>query len=113
MTDIMKECCATCEHYPCDSCEDDPDNIDLTRSVCACWDQNHMKNHMKININLTEKEQVLQTIRDNPGISTGQIKTPLPDIDPEMVEKYLVRLSGCSIYMDLSEKKYYNRWRII
>lgn len=38
--DEVKEkcCCDTCAHYPCDVCKDDPDDIDLTRSVCACWD---------------------------------------------------------------------------
>lgn len=48
---------------------------------------------MKININLTEKEQVLQTIRDNPGITTRQIKTLLPHMDPKAIEKHTRRMS--------------------
>lgn len=75
--------------------------------------QDNMKNHMKININPSEKEQVLQTIRDNPGITTRQIKTLLPHMDPKAIEKHTRRMSGWIIRRDSSGARYNNRWRVI
>lgn len=72
-----------------------------------------MKNHIKINIDPSEKEQILRTIRDNPGITTRGIKCILPHIDPKTIEKYTRRLSGLIICRDSSGPGYKNRWRLI
>lgn len=72
-----------------------------------------MKNHIKINIDPSEKEQILRTIRDNPGITTREIKRILPHIDPKAIEKHTRRLSGLIICRDSSGPGYKNRWRLI
>ena len=72
-----------------------------------------MKNHIKINIDPSEKEQILRTIRDNPGITTREIKRILPHIDPKAIEKHTRRLSGLIICRVTSDKTYSNKWKVI
>lgn len=49
---------------------------------------------MKININLTEKEQIIRAIRENPGIMARELKTLLPHIEHKVIVKHLRRMSG-------------------
>lgn len=52
---------------------------------------------MKININLTEKEQIIRAIRENPGIMARELKTLLPHIEHKVIVKHLRRMSGTVI----------------
>lgn len=72
-----------------------------------------MKNHIKINIDPSEKEQILRTIRENPGMTTREIKALLPHIPPQTIEKHIRRMSGLIICRDSSGPGYKNRWKVI
>lgn len=68
---------------------------------------------MKININLTEKEQIIRAIRENPGIMARELKTLLPHIEHKVIVKHLRRMSGTVICRDTSGPGYKTRWRLI
>lgn len=59
------------------------------------------------------REEVISTIRDNPGITTRGIKRILSHIDPKAIEKYTRRLSGLIICRVTSDKTYSNKWKVI
>ena len=62
---------------------------------------------------LNVREEVISTIRDNPGITTRGIKCILPHIPPQTIEKHIRRMSGWIIRRDSSGLGYKNRWKVI
>ena len=58
---------------------------------------------LKINIDPSEKEQILRTIRENPGRTTREIKALLPHIPPQTIEKHIRRMSGCDLEHEMTQ----------
>lgn len=71
------------------------------------------KARITLNINLTEKEQIIRAIRENPGIMARELKTLLPHIEHKVIVKHLRRMNDTVICRDTSGPGYKTRWRLI